>query len=334
MSNPLVSICIPNYNYAKFLSCAIESILDQTLNDYELLIIDDCSEDGSRKLLEDYAKRDHRIRTLFNKRNLGMVENWNSCLLQARGKYIKYLFADDFLTQKDSLQKLIEPLESSSPVSLVASSRKIINSVNETIGWIAPFKEDFVSPGTHAINLCLALQDNLIGEPSAVVFRKSDAERGFNLRYRQIVDLEMWFYLLEKGNLAYIREPLNASRIHASRQTFANRVDPLKTLNDLFLLNEEYLTKPYVNLSKTSKAFVHYDHAYRIWKIYRTGQIDRQTAINEIDSRYNYQRFRLFFTVYKAFKPFRKLYHWILKKRVHSGEQYSLSSSQISDGRT
>ena len=60
---------------------------------------------------------------------------------------------------------------------------------------------------------------NLVGEPSADLFRKSDARRGFDPQYRQIVDVEMWFHLLEKGDLAYTREPLCAFRSHSLQQT-------------------------------------------------------------------------------------------------------------------
>jgi len=69
---------------------------------------------------------------------------------------------------------------------------------------------------------CLTAHANLIGEPSAVLFRKFHAGAGFNPAYRQIVDLDLWFRLLEQGDLVYTREPLCGFRRHAAQQTARN----------------------------------------------------------------------------------------------------------------
>jgi hypothetical protein len=140
------------------------------------------------------------------------------------------------------------------------------------------------------------------------MFRKSDATRGFKSQYRQIVDLEMWFYLLEKGDFAYIREPLCAFRVHPRQQTINNRSSPLSVLNDVFQLNEEYLSKDYITISEFGKSYIKYDGLYKIWKLYLTKQIRKQTARQEIEARYSYRKFMMLYPLYKTYKPFLKLY--------------------------
>lgn len=308
MGSPQISVCIPSYNHGRFLPQTIDSVLQQTFDDFEILIIDDCSADETEAIVKPYALRNPRIRFIVNPENLGMVRNWNLCLAEARGKYIKYLFGDDLLLSRDTLQKMLSLFETKKSIFLVSSSRRIIDSESNTIGMKSPFKRDLIVRGTKLINLCLAKQDNLIGEPTAVMFRKSDATRGFQSQYRQIVDLEMWFHLLEKGDFAYIREPLCAFRIHPRQQTINNRSSPLSVLNDVFQLNEEYLRKPYITIGGFGRNYIKYDSLYKIWKLYITNQIPKQAAIQEIEARYGYRKFLLLYPFYKTYKPLLKLY--------------------------
>ena len=308
MGGPQISVCIPSYNHGRFLPQTIDSVLQQTCDDFEILVIDDCSTDETEAIVNSYALRNPRIRFIVNPENLGMVRNWNLCLAEARGKYIKYLFGDDLLLSREALQKMLSLFETEKSIFLVSSSRRIIDFESNTIGMKSPFKRDLIARGTKLINLCLAKQDNLIGEPTAVMFRKSDATRGFQSQYRQIVDLEMWFHLLEKGDFAYIREPLCAFRIHPRQQTINNRSNPLSVLNDVFQLNEEYLCKQYITISEFSKSYIKYDSLYRVWKLHVTHQIPKQAAIQEIEARYSYRKFLLLYPLYKTYKPLLKLH--------------------------
>lgn len=124
--NPKVSVCIPAYNYARFLPQAIESVLSQSFGDFELLVIDDGSTDDTRDVVAGYAARDGRIVFRANPVNRGMVPNWNLCLRESRGEYVKFLFADDFLVSQDALGRMADILDADASVSLVASARHVI----------------------------------------------------------------------------------------------------------------------------------------------------------------------------------------------------------------
>lgn len=93
----LVSIGLPVYNGLPYLKKAIESILAQTYPNIELIITDNPSTDGTQALCEEYAKRDHRIRYIRHKTNIGACENYNSALQAARGEYFNWVSFDDFL---------------------------------------------------------------------------------------------------------------------------------------------------------------------------------------------------------------------------------------------
>ncbi|MDD3276329.1 MAG: glycosyltransferase family 2 protein [Kiritimatiellales bacterium] len=221
--NPAVSILIPTYNYARYLPAAIESALDQDFTDFEVVISDDASTDNTEKICRSYEAKDSRIRFVRHKKNLGMVENWNWCLQQARGTYIKYLLADDKFNRPYALRRLVEAM-SLPGVALAASARELMDENSRTIGmWNSLGLNDHRVDGRVLSAQCLERSVNRIGEPTAVLFRKADAVRGFDVTFRQLVDLEMWLHLLQKGDLAYLAEPLCCFRRHAGQQTEVNR---------------------------------------------------------------------------------------------------------------
>src|ERR1017187_10370589 len=184
MISPKVSVLIPTYNYARYLPEAIESVLEQDWRDLELLISDDCSTDASRELIARYAAKDSRIRFQIHPTNLGMVQNWNWCLSEARGEYVKFLFGDDKLASREALGKLLQLLETNPSAALAASARYVVGNKSETLEIWDAFRKPGVYNGAEVITRCLDGAGNLIGEPSAVLFRRRDAAGGVNLRYR------------------------------------------------------------------------------------------------------------------------------------------------------
>jgi hypothetical protein len=109
-----------------------------------------------------------------------------------------------------------------------------------------------VYKGPEAVLRCLEKNGNLIGEPSATIFRRRYAGRGFDPRYRQTVDLEMWFHLLEQGDFAYTRAPLCSFRRHPNQQTVIHRASATGQADGV-LLAEEYLGKAWVKERWTRK---------------------------------------------------------------------------------
>lgn len=105
--NDLVSIIMPSYNTGKYIAASIESILNQTYNNWELIIVDDCSTDNSHEIIKEFAIKDNRIRYLKNEKNSGAAVSRNRALREAKGKWIAFLDSDD-LWAKDKLEKQIK----------------------------------------------------------------------------------------------------------------------------------------------------------------------------------------------------------------------------------
>jgi glycosyltransferase involved in cell wall biosynthesis len=244
MPPPKISVLIPTYNYARYLPEAIESVLVQDFSEFELLISDDCSTDDSVEVIGRYAAKDRRIRFQIQPARLGMVENWNWCLSEARGEYIKFVFGDDKLASRETLTKLLGLMRDNPSAALAASARYLIGAKSEVLETRDEFSKPGRHNGTEVICQCLDEDCNLVGEPSATLFRKRDAARGFNPRYRQLVDLEFWFHLLAQGDFVYTAEPLCCFRKHARQQTAVNDASGTGKW-EIFQLFGDYRAKAY-----------------------------------------------------------------------------------------
>ena len=111
MSQPLVSVIVPVFNDEAFLPVSLASLQAQSLADFEVIVSDDASTDGSVAVAEAYAQRDTRFRVNRNPANLGMTRNWNAGLAAARGRYVVKLDSDDAF-RPDMLRQLVEAMES------------------------------------------------------------------------------------------------------------------------------------------------------------------------------------------------------------------------------
>jgi glycosyltransferase involved in cell wall biosynthesis len=307
MSTPKVSICIPAYNSAAYLSAAVESALAQRYDSFEILIVDDCSSDGCADIAAGFAERDLRVRFVANSFNLGMVQNWNRCLELARGEYIKFLFGDDLLSSPDNLGRLADVLDRHQDVALACSFRSLIDPNGHVIAERGYTPTGCSVPGASAIRNCLISAWNFIGEPSVVMFRKQQAQRGFDTGYRQLVDLEMWFHLLLQGDIWCERESLAAFRHHPEQQTVRN-VGELVHLEEILRLYDAYLHASGVHLPPLLETALYYVQCHKVWKGYRNhGTLNREQA-EQIISRYiPLKRFIRLIPVYKVFNPLWKL---------------------------
>jgi len=313
ISGPLVSICIPTYNHARFLAETLASVLVQKNVDFEVIIIDDCSTDATASIAHEFARRDSRITVHVNEQNLGMVPNWNRCLELARGTYIKYLFGDDLFSSPETLRLMVEALERTPGTVLVSSARTIIDEHSHPVDTVSHFPGDFTSDGRDVIRRCvrrMTRHHNLIGEPSAVLFRKIAAVRGFDPRYRQLVDLEMWFHLLEQGTFAYLGTPLCSFRHHAGQQTKKNEAE-LNFIADLVCLFREYLCKPYVGINRSEAFYLTYYQFYKLLKHARQGKHDMELVRKEIQDFYGLPLFYMLLPFYRLYTPY-----WQMKRMI------------------
>lgn len=311
---PKVSVLLPSRNHARFLSEAIGSVLGQDFRDFELIVSDNASNDGSGNIINDFALRDSRIRFVLHESDLGMVANFNWCLAQARGDYVKFLLADDKLAQPDALSRLVSILDSDPGITLASSAAQIINEhsqfqyVRDYIG------RDLVEDGQTTCRRCLLRGRNEIGEPSLFLFRRSCAGEGFNTSYRLWVDLEFACRVLEQGRFAYTVKPLTEFRVHEGQQTLhLLREDLLST--EYYKLLVDFADRPWLGRQAARERL--FDHLYQTRKgpALTTSPTAALDAALDRVGRQGYAAYKL---RRKLFRPFAKLRRSLLK-RLRSG---------------
>lgn len=129
---PLVTVAIPVYNLEKYLSYAICSVLNQTYHNWELLIIDDGSFDGSIEIAKSFALNDSRIKVISDGQNKGLAERLNETIMLAKGQYYVRMDGDDIMAV-NRIEKQIYELEHHTSFNIVGSSAMIIDSENNII---------------------------------------------------------------------------------------------------------------------------------------------------------------------------------------------------------
>lgn len=220
---PLVSVCMPVFCGAPHLAAAIDSVLEQTLTDFELIIVDDCSSDASPDIVSKY--RDPRIRYLRNQINLGAQDNWNRALSLARGKYFKLMPQDDLLAAT-CLADQVAVLENDSAqhVALVFGGRAIIDASGRQLMRRSRFGSVQKKINAHElIYACIRGGTNLIGEPGNVLMRLDLARRigEFDGAYGYMIDLDYWFRALRHGRAIYLPQNMSFFRISAGSWSVA-----------------------------------------------------------------------------------------------------------------
>ena len=225
VTNPKVSVVIPNYNHARFLRRRIESVLSQSFQDFEVILLDDFSTDDSRSILSEYAD-DPRVRIEFNQKNSGSpFKQWNKGVALANGEYIWIAESDDYADER-FLERLVAVLEAE-PEAAFAYCRSWRVSADDRLDgfldvlhlaaldptrWTADYSAD---GRDECRNYFMA--SNFIGNASSVVFRKAIYERvgGADATLRLSADWKLWAAMALTGRVVYLSEPLNYYRFHS-----------------------------------------------------------------------------------------------------------------------
>ncbi|MDO4725892.1 MAG: glycosyltransferase [Porphyromonadaceae bacterium] len=236
-NNPLISVAMPCYNNAPYVAEAIESMLNQTFTDFELIILDDCSSDNSAEVIKSFT--DKRIVYHRNEQNTGLANNLNIGLQMARGKLIARMDGDD-ISLPERLQTQVDFLEAHPDIDLCSCGMEMFGKDNQV--WIRePDPEDvkitmlFYSPILHA----------------SAMWRREAFDR-YGLIYRQEAfpaeDYDLWARAVASGcRLANIPQVLYRYRIHGEQVTKTD--DRAKLRNGQ--IQTEYLKKSLSSLSET-----------------------------------------------------------------------------------
>ena len=224
-NNPLVTIVLPCYNGADFLSCAIESCIAQTFTDWELIIVNDCSVDNSMEIAQHYAEKDSRIRVLNNEKNLKLPASLNKGFRSANGKYYTWTSHDNVMLPT-MLDDFVAYLDANPNVGMVISDYQIIDE-NNSVVKTALIMQD--------VNLQMPL-NNYVG--CSFMYRRSVAEiiGEYNENMFLIEDYDYWIRIWRKFPIGKINKVLYSYRIHGQSLTSLYRPKVAEKLIELRLL--------------------------------------------------------------------------------------------------
>jgi glycosyltransferase involved in cell wall biosynthesis len=212
---PKISVCIPTYNSARYLREAIDSVLQQDFDDYELVVCDNASTDDTPEICRSY--KDGRVRYLRFEELTNQSGNFNRCLKEAKGEYLTLLHADDFLLPGYMVDR-VKRLEAHEGAGFVFGAVKIVDAVGIVTSVNKRWPEDRVIGSGELLESLLL---GCIVSPPSLMVRKTCADRVglFRTDLTWGHDWEWTLTLAEQCGACYASQPLAAYRVHAESGT-------------------------------------------------------------------------------------------------------------------
>jgi len=214
-TKPLVSIMIPNRNHSRFLGACIESALNQTHSNLEIVVLDNCSDDNSVEVASRYVSKG--VRVCKNPINIAN-KNFDLLTILTEGEYMILLCADDVI-QPTFIEKCVAIMEQNLNVGYVHCERDYLDG-NDIVTELDPFYNcSFICPGESVLPIYM-LTD--VAQPSQCVMRRRSFEKalGYNTEFDHgNADIDLWFRLSLVSDYAYLREKLALIRVHGARET-------------------------------------------------------------------------------------------------------------------
>jgi glycosyltransferase involved in cell wall biosynthesis len=238
-----VSVIITSFNQKKYLVEAIESVINQTYQPYEIIIADDCSTDGSQVLIKEYVKQHPTLlRAFFHKANLGIPNNRNFSLKKVNGDLISFLDGDDRLLPK-KIESEIEILERHPEVSLVFSNYYYIDEFGQRTGLWAKYNSP---PSGYVFKDAFSRNwpNNSLYRNELVDFQALKQIGFYNgtLQHPYYEDWDLKIRFTNKFKVAYCPIPLAEYRIHQiSISKKANSESHLKAIKNIYKINSHLL---------------------------------------------------------------------------------------------
>lgn len=238
-----VSVCVPTYNYAHYLGDCIRSVLAQTCEDWELVIVDNHSSDNTAGIVRSFP--DPRIRFFENDENIGVVRNWNRCVSLAHSEYVAILPADDQYLPR-MLERSVAMLDARPRVAFTHSTVHRIDERGTILDSVRWRDTDLVMDTETALRFLLMA---CYVSPPTVVMRRScfeDAGR-FDETFNFSIDWAMWLRLALSHDVAYIAEPLARNRYQHPGSLTAQKVlrrPRLVTSEEIRLLEDTFARLP------------------------------------------------------------------------------------------
>lgn len=234
---PKISIVLPTYNGERYIQESINSIINQTFTDWELIIVNDCSTDDTSLILNTYAVQDERIKVINNDKNQKLPQSLNIGFQNASGEYLSWT-SDDNYYLPDAIEKMVAYLDTYKDIYMVCANMYFID-LNGTYQGVFQEYDETLMYFQNYVGACFA-------------YRKEVLEKigGYDSDMFLVEDYDYWLrILLNFKKIGYIQEPLYAYRRHSNSLTESRNEDVWK---QLFILRRKYLKQMLEKLDKNS----------------------------------------------------------------------------------
>lgn len=239
MMKPLVSVLIPCYNVEMYIEESINSILNQTYTNLEIIAINDCSTDSTGDVLQKLAKKDSRITIINNSENLKLIKTLNKGLELCNGDYIARMDADD-ISLPTRIEKEVDFLEKHKDHDIVSTQFYAFRSEN-------PSKRNLHhSPLQDSELRAYMLFKSGICHPAVLIRKRVFSELGlrFDLKYLHVEDYALWSEAIYKTKIANLSEPLLLYRVHKHQVSSLNEELQTENKKEVFKIHCKHLGLP------------------------------------------------------------------------------------------
>jgi glycosyltransferase involved in cell wall biosynthesis len=217
---PLISVVMTSYNHERFISEAIESVLNQTFPNFELIIVDDSSTDRSKEIIKQCQQKDSRVKTIFHPSNKGISTTINDGFSAARGRFVAYTNSDDLWTP-EKLEKQICILQQN-PDLIVWSDASIIDANGNETGQLFTQMQKAIQRQKSGFILRELIRSNFICGQSTIFETKITRQIKFDQRLTYLNDYKFMIDVAKKHHFYFIPKPLVKYRIHGDNCILKN----------------------------------------------------------------------------------------------------------------
>jgi glycosyltransferase involved in cell wall biosynthesis len=271
----MVSVLMGSYNHEKYLAEAIESVLNQTFSDLELIIIDDGSTDRSKSIIANYQAQDSRVKAVLHDKNMGIPRSINDGLKKATGKYLAFIGSDD-VYMPDKLEKQVPIIEQNQD-KIVWSEAEIIDGKGQFTGETTTKLLNAPEKKNGNLFQELLMEDFILGQ-SILVKTKFAQEIGFNENLKYVNDHLFFLNLSKNHDFIFVPEPLTKYRLHGGNISLKNNELWLK---ERIILRKYLLEKYGDEISNCSLSNIYYKLGHAFWGLDDTG-LSRHSYVQAI----------------------------------------------------
>ncbi len=240
---PRVAVCVPSYAAERFLAETLDSVLAQTETNWEMVVLDDASQDGSFDIAKKYAAADPRITAVRNAENLGAAASWAAVVAATTAPYVKLLCSDDAI-RPDCLERQLAVFaeDAAEEIGLVAAQRQLVaedgTMIRKRHGLMGLKRAPSIIGFRQLVEAMLRSGTNPLGEPSTVMVRRTALAEagGFDPNWRYVNDLKAYVEVAKRYKVALIREPIGVFRVSSSSWSAALAKQQSQETRKLFRL--------------------------------------------------------------------------------------------------